>query len=51
MSQISAEISLIMANKFKTETEAKHEMLKAVGTIIDNGMKGIDSESYLLHIS
>lgn len=40
--QAMAQIGLINANRMLTDEQRKHEVEKKVGTIIDNGMKGLD---------
>lgn len=40
--QAQAEIGLINANKTLTEAQRDHEIQKKVGTIIENGTKGLD---------
>ena len=40
--QIMASTGLILANQTLTRQEALHEAEKRIGTIIDNGMKGLD---------
>lgn len=40
--QANAQIGLINANTLLTDAQREHEIVKRIGTIIDNGMKGID---------
>lgn len=42
LQQIRANIGLINANKMLTDEQRLHEIEKKTGTIIENGMKGID---------
>lgn len=42
VNQLVAQIGLINANRMLTDEQRKHEIEKKSGTIIDNGMKGLD---------
>lgn len=41
-SQINASVGLINSNRLLTDAQKEHEVQKKVGTILDNGLKGID---------
>lgn len=42
VAQLKAQIGLINANTMLTDEQRKHEIEKKCGTIIDNGLKGLD---------
>lgn len=45
VSQLKAQIGLINANKMLTDEQRKHEIKKKIGTIIQNGLSGLDFEN------
>lgn len=44
INQAKAQIGLIFANTTLTMEEAKHEVIKAIGTVLDNGLKGVQHD-------